>query len=137
VQNSFETSLASPVLSNDLDITVFPFVDIAGNLAAVKVSGWVLIGGTVTVGSNFRVRLYKASVASGDTSVTLVSNALSGNIAANTTSDSITLIPETSLTITGGAANSAYVIGLSNASTTTAISTATCYANLRVEWVFR
>jgi len=137
VVNSFETTLASPVISNDLDITVFPFVDIAGNLAAVKVSGWVLIGGTVAVGSNFRVRLYKASVASGDTSVTLVSNALSGNIAANTTSDSITLIPETSLTITGGGANSAYVIGLTNASTTTAISTATCYANLRVEWTFK
>jgi len=137
VQNSFETLLASPVLSTDLDITVFPFIDIAGNLASVKVSGWVLIGGTVTTGSNFRVRLYQASVASGDTSVTLVSNALSGNIAANTTSDSITLIPETTLAITGAGANKAYAIGLNNASTTTAISTATCYANLRVEWVFK
>ena len=69
--------------------------------------------------------------------MTLVSNALSGNIAANTTSDSITLIPETTLAITGAGANKAYAIGLNNASTTTAISTATCYANLRVEWVFK
>ena len=137
VQNSFESTLSSPVLTTDLDITVFPFIDIAGNLASVKVSGWVLIGGTVTVGSNFRVRLYQASVASGDTSVTLVSNALSGNIAANTTSDSITLIPETTLSITGAGANTAYAIGLNNPSSTNAISTATCYANLRVEWVFK
>jgi len=137
VQNSFETTLSSPVLSTDLDITVFPFVDIAGNLASVKVSGWVLIGGTVATGSNFRVRLYQASVASGDTSVTLVSNALSGNIAANTTSDSITLIPETTLNITGSGANKAYVIGLNNLSSTTAIGTAPSYANLRVEWTFK
>jgi len=137
VVNAFETTATSPVLGVDLDITVFPFIDIAGNLAAVKVSGWVLVGGTVSPSSNFKILLYQASVASGDTSVTLVQNNASGNIAVNPTSDSLTLIPETTLTITGGGSSKAYVIGLQNSSSTTAISTGTCYANLRVEWVFK
>ena len=137
VENYFETTLSSPVLTSDLDITVFPFVDIKGNLAAVKVSGWVKMGGAVAGGSNFRVRLFQASVATGDAAVTIVSNATSGNIAASTLSNSITLIPETTLSITGAGSNKAYAIGLNNASSTTAISASSCYANLRVEWVFK
>lgn len=134
--NFFQDGLASKTLSTNLDMTVYPITDIAGDYSAVTISGYVKCTGTITASSSFNIRLYKEDVSTGQTSLVFVSNAVTTTpISVSGTTNAISLIPETTLTITGGSANDAYIIGFSNASATTAISTGKCFATIKTDWL--
>jgi len=128
--NAFQASVASPVLTNKLDILIYPIMDTEGIYQTVTVSGFMLAGGAVTSGSAFRIRVYGGNVVDGNTSLTLTNIAQSNAITCDTTTNGITVIPETTIGFTSQGSDGFYCIALANNSTTTAIGTAVCQANL-------
>lgn len=128
--NAFQSGVASPSLTAKLDILIYPIMDTEAVYESVTVSGFMLAGGAPGASSSFRIRVYGGNVADGNTSLSLTNIAQSGLITCDTTTNGITVIPETTVSFSSQGADGFYCIGLANGSTTTAIGTGVCQANL-------
>jgi len=129
-----ETALTTVTLSSFDDWIRYPVVNFNEQFdGKIEVEGYMLLGaGVPATKANYRISVWEATAATGDTSETFTKTIESANLAAGG-SNALTVIPKTTLTYTASAGD--YImIGLTNVSATVALSTGMCYANLNVRF---
>lgn len=112
----------------------YPLINFNGQLnTTVTVEGYVYSASVPPARAAFRVSLYEGTILTGTTSTTFTRSIQSSNIAISATG--VTEIPKTTLSYTG-LTDDYLLIGLSNVSSSAAISTGVCYfsLNVRIEY---
>ena len=112
----------------------YPLINFNGQLnTTVTVEGYVYSASVPPARAAFRVSLYEGTILTGTTSTTFTRSIQSSNIAISATG--VTEIPKTTLSYSE-TTDDYLLIGLSNVSSSAAISTGVCYfsLNVRIEY---
>ena len=112
----------------------FPITDDAGRFSGTAyIEGFIFTGGAVPAGAQCKVAIWESDIDNITTNPSFTNAARSAAITLTKATDTMTRIPRQTLTWTA-AANKMYCIAVENASSTTAITTATSYASLKVSF---
>jgi len=134
--SALSTGLSTYTFGSVTDLTRYPFINFPQLFSGtVGFDGYIILGGTVTFKSAFFISIYEATFANGATTPTFTRVGNSSNISVTVTGNQMLRFNNVTVPYTASA-NDYLMVGISNASTTTAICTSTAYVNMNARFTF-
>ena len=134
--SALSTGLSTYTFGSVTDLTRYPFINFPQLFSGtVGFDGYIILGSAVAFKSAFFISIYEATFANGATTPTFTRVGTSSNISVTVTANQMLRFNNVQVPYTASA-NDYLMVGISNASTTSAICTSTAYVNMNARFTF-